>query len=275
MTRNLTSSVIQSKINNFAHSDHNKITIKIDLSEIERGPGIWKINNAYLKDREYVEQITLVWHPHRFDKNKSDNINGWWEQGKKLIKETSIKFSKKKIKERKEHKWNLFKQFRNIKNKFDKNPNNTINKDLYRKISDEIKSIEIQEAEGAKIRSKAKWREDGETSSRYFCSLEKKGRAEKSLRSAQRLKDGPMVTRTGDMLKETRQFYVDLYTEEGIEESAQDTMLNKIETKLTDEQAQSCEGEVSYDEITEAVSQTQNDRSPGTDGLTDEFYKSF
>ena len=93
VTRNLTSNVIQSEINNFAHSDHNKITMKIDLSEIERGPGIWKINNAYLKDPEYVEQITHIWHQHRFDKNKSDNINGWWEQGKKLIKETSIKFS--------------------------------------------------------------------------------------------------------------------------------------------------------------------------------------
>ena len=45
-------------------------------------------------------------------------------------------------------------------------------------------------------------------------------------------------------------------------------MLNKIKTKLTDEQAQLCEGEVPYDEITQAVSQTQNDRSPGTDGLT-------
>ena len=95
------------------------------------------------------------------------------------------------------------------------------------------------------------------------------------MRSVQRLKDGPIVTGTGDMLKETRQFYVDLYTEEGTEESAQDMMLNKIKTKLTDEQAQLCEGEVSHDEITQAVSQTQNDRSPGTDGLTYEFYKSF
>ena len=95
------------------------------------------------------------------------------------------------------------------------------------------------------------------------------------MRNVQRLKDGPIVTGTGDMLKETRQFYVDLYTEEGIEESVQDMMLNKMKTKLTDEQAQLCEGEVSHDEITQAVSQTQNDRSPGTDGLTYEFYKSF
>ena len=90
----------------------------------------------------------------------------------------SIKFSKKKNKERKRHKLNLLKKFQNIKNKLDKNPNNTRNKDLYRKINDEIKSIEIQEAEGAKIRSEAQWQEEGETSSRYFFSLEKKGNGE-------------------------------------------------------------------------------------------------
>ena len=95
------------------------------------------------------------------------------------------------------------------------------------------------------------------------------------MRSVQRLKDGPIVTGTGDMLQQTRQFYVDLYTEEGAEESAQDTMLNKIKTKLTAEQAQLCEGEVTHEEITHAVTQAQNDKSPGMDGLTYEFYKSF
>ena len=58
VTRTLTTNVIESKID-FAHSGHSKITIKIDLSEIERGPGIWKINNSYLKDPEYIEQIDL------------------------------------------------------------------------------------------------------------------------------------------------------------------------------------------------------------------------
>ena len=77
------------------------------------------------------------------------------------------------------------------------------------------------------------------------------------------------------MLRETRQFYVDLYTEEGIEENAHNTMLNKLKNKLTDEEAQLCEGEVTHDEITEAVSQMQHDRRPGTDGLTYEFYKAF
>ena len=67
-----------------------------------------------------------------------------------------------------------------------------------------------------------------------------------------------------------------VYTEEGVEESAQDTMLSKIKTKLTADQAQLCEGAVvTHDEITHAVKQAKNYKSPGTDGLTYEFYKAF
>ena len=75
--------------------------------------------------------------------------------------------------------FNLRKQFRNVKNKLDRDLSNANSKYLYNKINQEIKQVEILEAEGAKIRSKAQWREDGETSSRYFCSLEKKTRSRK------------------------------------------------------------------------------------------------
>ena len=55
------------------------------------------------------------------------------------------------------------------------------------------------------------------------------------------------------MLEQTRQFYVDLYTDKGIEDNAQETMLSKITSKLTKTLAELCEGEVTHDEITEAV----------------------
>ena len=69
---------------------------------------------------------------------------GWRE---KLIKEISINFSEKKNRVRTQHKHNLLKQFRNIKSKSDRYPRN---RDLYNKINNEIKSLEIQEATGAK-----------------------------------------------------------------------------------------------------------------------------
>ena len=48
------------------------------------------------------------------------------------------------------------------------------------------------------------------------------------MRSVQRVKDGPIVTGTKDMLEQTRQFYVDLYTDEGIEDEAQETILINV-----------------------------------------------
>ena len=95
------------------------------------------------------------------------------------------------------------------------------------------------------------------------------------MRSVQHVKDEPIVTGTKDMLEQTRQFYVDFYTDEGIEVDAQETMLIKITSKLTKSQAELCEGAVTHDEITEAVKQTQNDKSAGTDGLTYECLLAF
>ena len=66
------------------------------------------------------------------------------------MKEISINFSEKKNRERTQQKHNLLKQFRNIRNKLERDPSNAKNQDLYNKINNEIKSLEIREAEGAK-----------------------------------------------------------------------------------------------------------------------------
>ena len=104
LTKDLTPNVIESKIHNLAHSDHDKVTIKLDLSEIERGPGLWKINNSYLHDPEYVKEITRMWYLHQLKKDENDNLNGWWEEGKTRIKEISLNFSKQKNRESKIYK---------------------------------------------------------------------------------------------------------------------------------------------------------------------------
>ena len=95
------------------------------------------------------------------------------------------------------------------------------------------------------------------------------------MRTIQCVKDGPIMTGTKDMLEQTIQFYVELCTDEGIEDNAQEDMLSKITSNLTKTQAELSEVVVTHDEITEAVKETQNDKSLGTDGLTYEFYKAF
>ena len=137
LTKDLTPNVVESKIQNFAHSDHDKVNIKLDLSETERGPGLglWKINNSYLHDPDYVKEITRMWYLHQFKKDENDNLIGWWEEGKTRIKEISLNFSKRKNRENKNYKHNLRKQFRNVKNKLDGDPSNVNSKYLYNKIN--------------------------------------------------------------------------------------------------------------------------------------------
>ena len=76
-----------------------------------------------------------MWYLHQFKKDENDNLNGWWEEGKTRIKEISLNFSNRKSRENKNYKFNLRKQFRNVKNKLDRDPSNTNSKYLYNKIN--------------------------------------------------------------------------------------------------------------------------------------------
>lgn len=274
-SKNIRTNIIENRIENFAHSDHEKVTMKIDFTEIERGPATWKMNNSYLQDPEYITQMTELWYKHQLSKFDYETLGEWWDEGKMKIKDFSIEYAKRKHFEKKVQKNKLIKQARNAKKKLDKNPEIQMYKDIHDRINNEIKQMEIQEAEGTKIRSKAQWREQGESSTRFFCSLEKKRGEDKTMRRVQRVEKGPIYTTTDDMVKQTRQFYVDLYTEEGVEITAQDSMLDKVQVELSETEAALCDGKVTLAEGSTALKESQNDRSPGTDGLTYEYYKAF
>ena len=52
--------------------------------------------------------------------------------------------------------------------------------------------------------------------------------------------------------------------------------LNRVEIpKLTKEQSQKCDGEIAEGELLKAFKKMSNDKSPGNDGITKEFYEAF
>ena len=48
-----------------------------------------------------------------------------------------------------------------------------------------------------------------------------------------------------------------------------------VDFQLTEEMASTCEGEITLAECTKALSTMQNNKSPGSDGLTTEFYRAL
>ena len=145
--------------------------------------------------------------------------------------------------------------------------------ELFR-IQDKIKEYEYKQLNGARLRAKVQEIEQGERCTSYFVNLEKQ-RANNKIMNCLLTEDGTLVETQDEILKETTNFYKRLYTSEKTNDLAQDYLLNNLKQTLTDEDNDSIEGEITLNEILIAIKSLANEKSPGCDGFTAGFYKTF
>ena len=157
----------------FPLSDHKKVVLHFDLSQFKSGPGIWQLNSSVLRDSAYVSEMNNLIDELVDKRGSSDSPADWWEESKRAIVNFSKKFCAKRAKQRRSKKSKLLKQLRNADQKAQRIGKGQFSL-LAKRISNEIWEIEISEAEGTKVRAKAKWCKEGEKVTKYFCSLEKK-----------------------------------------------------------------------------------------------------
>ena len=84
-----------------------------------------------------------------------------------------------------------------------------------------------------------------------------------------------IVSEPQDLLKETHHFYKQLFTAQPIDVQARNKFLNCAIPKLSDDVRESCEGLIREEELRKAVIAMENNKSPGCDDLTSNFYKHF
>ena len=99
-----------------------------------------------------------------------ENKNTLWEYTKCKIRTETITFSSKKAKERNEKQKALESKLKILEEQLHFN-NKIITE--YNNCKSEWEEILRFKAEGIKLRSKAKWTEDGEKNTQYFLNLEK------------------------------------------------------------------------------------------------------
>lgn len=121
-----------------------------------------------------------------------------------------------------------------------------------------------------------KWAEEGEKNTKYFLNLEKKHQINNKISCIQD-ENGNKHYNTKDILKEGARFYQKLYSKQNISPKDIDKFLDKItiNKSLNDEEAEILESEISEFECTNVVNKLSKNKSPGMDGLTGEFYKTF
>ena len=127
--------------------------------------------------------------------------------------------------------------------------------------------------EGWRVRSKARWVEQGEKSSAYFHRLIAARRQATRISTLRSATQGGLVTETDKLVKEAREFYAKLYEQGQTSEADQDFLLEQVEKQLSGGQREKMEEDISEEEVREAIQTAPNGSSPGSDGLPYEFYK--
>lgn len=140
-------------------------------------------------------------------------------------------------------------------------------------LMNDLDELYKRKAKGAFIRSRRKWIEEGEQNSHYFFNLERRNFMSNTINKLNI--NGVATDDYIEISKYYSDFYKKLYTSNYSQITA-DAFLNSLRIRSIDEKEKEfCDKPIVLSELTDAVNQLKNSKSPGSDGLTSEFYKQF
>lgn len=249
-------------------SDHKVVCIQVDMNDVKRGPGIWMLNTEILKDENFKEQIEVLIKKEQGNLMYKDEKRIWWDNLKYDIGKCAREYSKiiQKIKKRKEKEIRI--ELRDELSKEVVNLQKTV------MLEEKLKEIEDKKYKGAMIRSKAKYLVEGEKCTRFFFNMEK-NRQRAGMIKELIGKGGGKVKEKEEVLKEIKDYYESLFKREGVGREEIEFLVGKIKIKIDNGDKNLCERGIEKEEIEEAIMQLNNGKSPGKDGLPNEFYKVF
>ena len=166
-------------------SDQCPIVLSVCVPEVpSHGPGVWKLNLSVLNDPEYFSLISNFWSDWRAAHPRFPTLTKWWDKGKSIIEGLTIRYCCVRSSQRSQHHSLLSSLADHLKCCVDAGFISCLGP--YRSTLAEIAQMDIEVACGAYVRARARWVEDGETSSAFFLCLEKKRAADQSVGAFER-----------------------------------------------------------------------------------------
>ena len=235
----------------------------------------WKLNNAILKDEDFIENFIHLWNWLQTQKQNYSDIANWWDKAAKpSFREFCILFSSRRTKRRKDTKKFLFAYLKivlKLKNW----------KEVTR-VKDKLSNLLDEDSYGYVIRSRFKNNASDEMASLYHANQEIKNGKKNSLN---KLKiDGIYESDTKIIEDKVVEFFNSLFNghhNARLEDTGSpfqpdfvglDSYLQGLGS-LPDSDRDELEGDISIEELRKIVVGCDNNKSPGLDGLSYEFYK--
>ena len=253
--------------------DHNAVSLKLKVSSPSRGKGYWKMNNTLLHDETFQYYVKNLIAKVKLE-YPSENPQLRWEICKIKVRELAIKYSKQKQKVQNQRVKQLQKEFSDLSEMVDRNPTSG---DIHKmeNVKKELDDIYTYKCKGAYVRSREKWMEFGEKSTKYFLKREKMNGVKKEIDCI--MEGEKLLFSQNEILNNIAKYYNNLYSDTNIvEDDDLDRYLKGTKLcELGEADANICEGILTEKECFKAIMSMPNNKAPGCDGLGVEFYKYF
>ena len=258
-------------------TDHNIISTSMQVGEAVRGPGLWKFNESLLDDDQYVrvvercieqtiEQYAIPVYTKSFLLNPCNYMDIAFQIRDDLFYETllmmirgeTVKFAKQKAKRIRESEKRLEEQTKNAhlqhcEHKTERSASSLQN------FKNDLENLRKPYIAGLIVRSRTKWHEEGERSSKYFLSLEKRNALRKSV-TILKVEDH-ILTRTSSILEAFTNNSSGKYNKQHMMPPFADVFIDRnVSVTLNEHERNAFESPLTYDELINRSSATYKER---------------
>jgi len=253
-------------------SDHKIAVLTLSGTEVKNNSirGYWKLNNNLLSNEGFVTQVRKF-AQFIFENKQMSHVKKW-ELFKFKVRQLAVYFSKQVKKNNLNKEKALMTELDLLLKKVDLTEDERVRLET---IKTQIDQIYINIAKGAFIRSRAKWLEKGEKNTSYFFSLEKRNYKRQTISS---LKINDVITSNPKLIANyVESFYSKLYESVFEIDKCSDFFesVQQSVTSISNQFRDLCDEELRKQEMVTAIRSMKKKKSPGTDGLSVEFYLCF
>ena len=230
-------------------------------------------NNTFPSDDTFTKAINDIISDYKRHKTSFSGAKELWEILKQDLSSFSRGYSSKKSgRERKDYE--LLKEKIEILEAVPKEDVSEYVKEALTGLKEQEKAFLTKKMNGSILRSKMPHIEPSEKDIAYYARLEKIS-GEKNLIYCLMDSNDILKQGTKNVMEIVYDFYSNLYKKEPECEVTQDLFLSKVSVRLSEDEKNKLDEDFTPEELSKSVSSLKNNKSPGEDGLTKEFFNYF
>lgn len=253
-------------------SDHNMLSISINLGKSRFGPGLWRANPLYVNNPKYQSLLEQSINNFFESDLQETTPQEQWDQVKALCQDVTKKFGKRYVPWRQATLQRLQrKRHRFLSGK----PAMALRQQILATLDPTIHALQQELTDIAAMKAGIRWREKGERSPKYLKSIHTTRTNQQYLAALTPTNDSTTPVSDQEGLREiTWNFYQQLYTSDEVTATIIDNYLDniRIDKYLTESDRQVLLNPIAIEDLQDQAQRVTQTSSPGEDGFGYPFW---